>query len=88
MNGILTNLEKKGYLTRSRSHIDRRQICLRLTEDGQEAYRAAHAQAAELLSAVVSRMGQSEAQQLTKNLILANATVQEVLSHRRQKGYL
>jgi DNA-binding MarR family transcriptional regulator len=88
MNGILTTLEKKGYLTRCRSHIDRRQICLSLTEAGQAAYQAAHSQAAELLSAVVSRMGQSEAQQLTKNLILANATVQEVLSHRQQKGYL
>jgi DNA-binding MarR family transcriptional regulator len=88
MNGILTNLEKKGYLTRLRSRVDRRQICLSLTEEGQKAYQTAHAQAAALLSAVVSRMGQSEAQQLTKNLILANATVQEVLSHGRQKGYL
>lgn len=86
MNQILTSLENRGYLSRIRNETDRRQVNLTLTPAGQEAYYAAHRGARELLTAVVARMGHDAAQELVNYLEIANATVQEVLSGRRQKG--
>ena len=86
MNQILTSLETQGYLIRTRSEQDRRQVELTLTEAGQEAYRQAHSGARELLGAVVARLGEDATREVIHIFELANATVEEVISTRRQKG--
>lgn len=86
MNQILTSLETQGYLIRTRSEQDRRQVELTLTEAGQDAYRNAHSGARELLNAVVARLGEDATRQVIDVFELANATVEEVVSTWRQKG--
>ncbi len=86
MNQLLTGLEKQGYLTRSRSETDRRQVHLSLTAEGQCAYLLSHDRNRELISAVVTQMGTEQAETLTENLLLANSIVQNVLAARRRKG--
>lgn len=86
MNQILTSLEQRGYLLRTRSKQDRRQVELSLTPEGQSAYRASHGRAKELISAVVARLGQDSTEDVIRIFKLANATVEDVLSTRRQKG--
>lgn len=88
MNQLVTGLEERGLLSRHRSESDRRQFHLSLTAEGRQAYLASHDQNRELISAVVSRMGQAQAEKLTENLLLANTIVQELLAARRQKGTL
>ncbi len=88
MNQVLTSLESRGYLNRTRNKKDRRQIRLSLTPAGREAYRNAHKGASELLSVVVSRLGPDATKDLTSRLNLANSTVQDVLSARQKKGTL
>ena len=86
MNQILTSLEGQGYLLRSRNEKDRRQVNLTLTHDGLEAYMRSHEKAHALLDAVVERLGDQEAEKLTRNLQIANAIAQEQIASRRQKG--
>ena len=88
MNQILTSLERQGYVSRTRSEVDRRQVHLCLTPEGQEAYTASHRKASALLTAVVEKLGPETTKTLTENLQLANATVQELLTAQRQKGTL
>lgn len=86
MNQILTSLEGQGYISRTRSDADRRQVHLTLTPAGQDAYTASHQKASSLLTAVVERLGPETTRSLTENLESANAIVQEVLAAQRQKG--
>ncbi len=86
MNQILTALEERGYLIRTRNKQDRRQVDLTLTDDGQRAYATAHSCAREVLDAVVERLGLESTQDVIRIFTLANATVEEVLASRRQKG--
>lgn len=84
MNGILDQLEAKGYIERIRSNQDRRQICLRITEEGKTAYGISHRQASALLSALVDRVGEAEISGLTENLNHVNAVLMELQG--QQKG--
>lgn len=86
MNQVLTSLEAQGYLCRTRSESDRRRVALVLTDEGKKAYDASHEKASRLLQAVVERLGPEAACQLKDYMILANVTVQEVLSRQGQKG--
>ena len=86
MNALLGALEKQGYLRRSRSQEDRRRVHLFLTEEGAAAYAQSHRQSRALIQAVVDRMGEPEARQLTDQLMKINATVQETMRQRQRKG--
>lgn len=84
MNGILDQLESKGYVIRSRSSHDRRQICLQITHQGKAAYQISHSRASALLSALVDRVGEAETAKLTKDLEHVNAVLMELQG--QQKG--
>lgn len=58
MNAILHSLEKKGYLQRSQSQEDRRQIHLRLLPEGIERYTASHKQTLALVDRLVESVGE------------------------------
>ena len=88
MNALLSSLEARGYLRRSRSQEDRRRVRLYLTEAGAAAYQESHKQGRALIEAVVDRMGEPEVRQLTDQLIRINATVQETLRQQQRKGQL
>lgn len=84
MNGILDQLEKLGYICRSRAHRDRRQIALHITDAGKAAYQISHSRASELLSALVDRVGTQEIAELTQELNHVNAVLMELQG--QQKG--
>lgn len=84
MNGILDQLEAQGYIGRSRSSQDRRQIALHITETGKNAYQVSHSRASALLSALVDQVGEEKIGELTKNLNHVNAVLMELQG--QQKG--
>lgn len=84
MNQVISSLEKQGFITRTRSRRDRRQMDLSLTEAGLTAYLSAHAQASALLSRLVEKLGIEFSADLTRDL---NRVVDEIL-HIQQKGTL
>lgn len=86
MNQVLSSLERQGYLTRSRSRTDRRQMDLALTEAGHQAYQAAHRQASALLTELVSRIGTDTADALTAQFDHIIAAIQDI--QEQQKGPL
>ena len=87
MNQVLSALEKQGYVVRSRSCSDRRQVELTLTDTGEAAYRQAHQNASVLLGRLVERIGLERAAALTQQLNLVAADIQEI-QDSRQKGTL
>lgn len=87
MNGVLASLEKQGYLTRSRSSRDRRQVFLTLTEAGDRAYQKAHKQASDLLQEFVSKIGVKTADDLTAQFEHSIAVIQNI-QERQQKEAL
>ena len=86
MNLVLSSLERQGYLIRSRSQHDRRQMDLTLTEAGHRAYEEAHRQASQILEALVSRIGTETADALTDQLNHIIAAIQDIQG--QQKGPL
>lgn len=87
MNQVLSSLEQQGYLRRSRSQSDRRQMELHLTEAGLVAYQKAHQQASILLNELVDRIGTDRADALTIQLCDVIAAIQDI-QENRQKGTL
>ena len=61
MNKVLSEMEKKCYIQRLRSTKDRRQIFLRLTEEGQRAYDAEHAAITLILNRLIADIGEEKA---------------------------
>ena len=87
MNQVLSSLEKQGYVIRSRSLADRRQVELSLTAAGEAAYHLAHQNASELLCQLVARNGRETIDALSKQLNLVAADIQAI-QDSRQKGTL
>jgi len=61
MNKILTSLESRGYITRSRAELDKRMIFIRLTQEGTDAYLAEHKNVEKILSRLVEKIGPDRA---------------------------
>lgn len=60
MNAILRSLERKGVVDRRRSQGDRRRIELRLLPEGLARYQEGHQQIRELVSRIISEMGEEK----------------------------
>lgn len=84
MNSVLSSLEKQGYLTRSRSPRDRRQVLLTLTSAGEAAYHQAHRQAAALLTELVGQIGVETANLLTEQFEHIIAAIQGIQERNRE----
>lgn len=61
MNRLLNSLEEKGFITRERALEDRRRIEIRLTEQGEAAYREEHRAVEAILSRLISQLGEERA---------------------------
>lgn len=84
MNQLLNDLEKRGYLVRSRSQQDRRRVYLRLTPEGETAYDKSHQFSKRLMDAVIAHIGSQNAKQLSEQLRIINAVLQENLKGENQ----
>jgi DNA-binding MarR family transcriptional regulator len=71
MNVILNSLEKKAWITRSRSEADKRNVYVGLTEEGLQVYQEAHRKILELPGGLIQRLGEEKIQTFA-------ATMQEV----------
>jgi DNA-binding MarR family transcriptional regulator len=71
MNVILNSLEKKAWITRSRSDEDKRNVYVGLTEEGLRIYQEAHRKILELPGELISHLGEEKIQTFA-------ATMQEV----------
>jgi DNA-binding MarR family transcriptional regulator len=86
MNQVLSTLERQGFLCRSRSQADRRQVELTLTPEGETAYLQAHRQVEVLLKELVDRLGTEAALALAQQLEQSIAAIQDI--YAQQKGTL
>lgn len=68
MNKILTALEGRGYITRTRSDLDKRMIFIRLTEEGTAAYLEEHKGVDAILNQLVSKIGPERALFIAREL--------------------
>lgn len=68
MNKILTALEARGYITRTRSDLDKRMIFIRLTQEGTEAYLEEHKGVNAILNQLISKIGPERALHIAKEL--------------------
>ncbi|MBR4038899.1 MAG: MarR family transcriptional regulator [Clostridia bacterium] len=68
MNKILTSLESRGYITRTRAELDKRMIFIRLTEEGEAAYLQEHEGVEAILGQLIDRIGVDRALTVAKEL--------------------
>ena len=68
MNKVLTRLEARGYVTRTRSSQDKRMIHVRLTEEGTAAYLQEHKGVKAILEALIGQIGIDRALSVASDL--------------------
>lgn len=77
INHILTNMEQRGLIERTRSTTDKRVVYVQLSQKGRETYAEEHARVMEILDAVYREFGSEKTQELTAMLKKATAIVNE-----------
>lgn len=78
INKILTSMEHSGMIERVRSQSDRRRIEIRLMPKALETYQASHEGIMDIMNYVCSRLGEENAQQLTRLLQEVVAAVDSI----------
>ncbi len=73
MNVILGHLEQDGLISRTRSSVDRRNIHIRLTDQGTRVYEKAHREILRLPEGVIERLGEEKIRSLVR--LLGEVTV-------------
>lgn len=68
MNKVLTRLEARGYITRTRSSQDKRMIHVQLTEEGTAAYLQEHKGVKAILEALIAQIGIDRALSVASDL--------------------
>jgi len=68
MNKILTALESRGYITRTRAELDKRMIFILLTPEGVAAYQEEHKNVDVILNQLVNRIGPERALFIAREL--------------------
>lgn len=85
----LNQLEKNGYVLRTISRTDRRNVCITLTESGKQVLEETNMQIHSIVESVLGRMGNVAVEQLQKNLQKwYDASVEELklFKQNNQKG--
>lgn len=68
MNKILNDLEERDLIQRSRFDTDRRQVFVRLKENGRQVYETEHAHILEIVDQLVQRLGREKTETVTSLL--------------------
>ena len=80
MNKVLTTLEGKGFIARARAESDRRLVYIRLTPEGEAAYRSEHAGIEALLTRLVGRIGEAQALTLAGEINELTGSLSDILA--------
>lgn len=83
INRILTSMEDRGLIERTRSPEDRRVVYIRLREEALPRYQREHAHVLTVLEAVRSALGEEDTRQLTALIQRATAAVTQYEQQRR-----
>ena len=75
INHILTNMEQRGLIQRTRSTTDKRVVYVQLSEEGRRVYAREHAGVMEILNAVYEEFGSEKTRELTTMLKKATSIV-------------
>ena len=79
MNKILTALESRGYITRTRAELDKRMIFIQLTADGIDAYQQEHEGVEMILNQLVDRIGCDRALLIAQELSEITGILDEIV---------
>lgn len=79
MNKLLTTLEERQLIVRSRAHQDKRLIYIRLTDEGKAAYLQAHEDIEQFLSVLIDRLGADRALAIAGELNDVSAILDELV---------
>lgn len=85
MNKVLTGLERKGYIARSRAESDKRMIHIHITPEGEAAYRSEHAGVEAILARLLDRIGPEKALSTAEQIGEITEALQIILSDRDAK---
>ena len=77
INHILTDMEKRDLIQRTRSTTATRVVCVQLSEKGREVYAQEHAKVMEILKEVHQELGSEKTFELTAMLKQATTIVNE-----------
>ena len=80
MNRVLTTLEGKGCIARTRAQSDRRLVLIRLTPEGKAAYLLEHKGVEAILSQLLGRIGEEKALGLARDINDLTAALSDILS--------
>ena len=83
INRILTSMEDRDLIQRTRSPEDRRVVYIRLREEALPRYQREHAHVLTVLEAVRSALGEEDTRQLTALIQRATAAVTQYEQQRR-----
>ena len=79
MNKLLTSLEAKGYITRERAQEDKRRIEIRLTPQGEAAYREEHRGVDAILTRLLDSLGEERALHIAGEINAVIAALDDIL---------
>ena len=85
VNKVVTDLEKRGLITRQRFTQDKRQIGLALTKKGLDCYEKEHRDVLLILARLVDSIGAMQTSFITEQLNQISHTMQ-LLEAEREKG--
>ena len=80
INHILTSMEKRGIIRRSRSQEDRRSIHIQLCDEALPLYQQEHETVLDILGAICGALGEDGVRQLTELLTRATAAAAQYQS--------
>lgn len=79
MNRLLTSLEARGHITRERAQEDRRRIEIRLTPQGEAAYREEHRGVDIILGRLLDQIGEERALHIAGEINTVIAVLDDIL---------
>lgn len=79
MNKLLTTLENRGFIVRSRAQQDKRLIHIHLTPEGEAAYLEAHRDVEAFLSVLIERLGAERALAIADELAEVNLILDDIV---------
>lgn len=82
MNKILSTLEDKGYIIRTRAKQDRRMAYIHLTDEGRAAYAQEHARTEAILVRLIDRLGADRALNIADDLRDVVNALDDILENR------
>ena len=77
MNRTLTNMENKGWISRIRSTLDKRQIFVKWNEEANAFYQKEHQAVLDLIDRILSKIGYDKANEVIQMFSMITSVAQQ-----------